>query len=123
MEPVGPLATSSVGAAHGRDSFPELRLSAHDGAGLDLLRHEIRRVAGLTATAESLFSARTRHVDALRRALACALDADLRLREGASAELAAEELRLAQQALSEITGVFSSDDLLGRIFSQFCIGK
>jgi len=101
----------------------ELRLCAKSGAGVDLLRHEIRRAAGLSATGESLFSARTRHVDALHRALACVEDAEQRLREGATAELAAEDLRLAQQALSEITGAFSPDDLLGRIFSQFCIGK
>ena len=101
----------------------ELRLSSKDGAGLDLLAQEIRRVAGLTASGESLFSARTRHVEALRRALACAQDAEARLREGATAELAAEDLRLAQQALGEITGAVTSDDLLGRIFGQFCIGK
>jgi len=100
-----------------------LRLCAGSGEGLDLVKHEIRRAAGLTGTGESLFSARTRHVDALQRALACAQDAEQRLREGATAELAAEDLRLAQKALAEITGAFSSDDLLGRIFSQFCIGK
>lgn len=101
----------------------ELRLSSKQGEGLELLTAEIRRVAGLGASGESLFSARTRHVDALARALACASDAQARLREGATAELAAEELRLAQQALAEITGTFTSDDLLGRIFSTFCIGK
>ncbi len=116
-------APDLVGAAHGRDGPTELRLCAQSGAGLDLLKQEIRRVAGLSASGESLFSARTRHVDALQRALACTQDAELRLREGAAAELAAEDLRLAQRALSEITGAFSSDDLLGRIFSQFCIGK
>jgi len=109
-----------VPATEGRRS---LRLCASSGAGLDLLRGEIRRAAGLSATGESLFSARTRHVDALQRALACAQDAEQRLRERAAAELAAEDLRLAQKALAEITGAFSSDDLLGRIFGQFCIGK
>ena len=116
-------APSLVGAPHGRDGYPELRLCSKSGDGLDLLHAEIRRVAGLSVTGESLFSARTRHVDALQRALACARDAALRLREGANPELAAEELRLAQQALAEITGAFTPDDLLGRIFSQFCIGK
>ncbi|MGQ0586077.1 MAG: tRNA uridine-5-carboxymethylaminomethyl(34) synthesis GTPase MnmE [Gammaproteobacteria bacterium] len=101
----------------------ELRLCARSGDGLDLLKAEIRRAAGLTATGESLFSARTRHVDALQRALACATDAERRLGERAAPELAAEDLRLAQQALGEITGAVGSDDLLGRIFSQFCIGK
>jgi tRNA modification GTPase len=124
MEPVGAaqVGAAQVGAAHGRDRH-ELRLCAQSGAGLDLVTQEIRRIAGLSASGESLFSARTRHVDALQRALACAQDAELRLREGATAELAAEDLRLAQRALSEITGAFSPDDLLGRIFSQFCIGK
>jgi tRNA modification GTPase len=115
--PAGP-----VGAALAATNT-ELRLCSKTGAGLDLLKAEIRRVAGLTDAAESPFSARTRHVDALRRALSCAQDAEARLREGANAELAAEELRLAQQALAEITGAFTSDDLLGRIFAQFCIGK
>jgi tRNA modification GTPase len=106
-----------------REGRVELRLAANTGAGLDALKLEIRRAAGLSATGESTFSARTRHVDALQRALACTSDAEKRLREGAAAELAAEDLRLAQRALSEITGAFTTEDLLGRIFSQFCIGK
>jgi len=116
-------APAVVGAAHGRDGPSELRLCARSGAGLDLLKQEIRRVAGLPASGESLFSARTRHVDALQRSLACAQDAEQRLRERATPELAAEDLRLAQRALGEITGAFSTEDLLGRIFGQFCIGK
>ncbi len=100
-----------------------IRLSAADGAGVELLTAAIKRIAGVTENAEGLFSARTRHVDALRRALALSQDAQSRLLEGATPELAAEELRLAQEALAEITGQFSSDDLLGKIFSQFCIGK
>jgi tRNA modification GTPase len=100
-----------------------LRISAVSGAGMDLLRATLRDCAGLHAGGEGLFSARSRHLDALRRALAAASDAQARLLEGANAELAAEELRLAQQALGEITGAVSADDLLGRIFSAFCIGK
>lgn len=115
-------APALAGAAPGRDRA-ELRLSAHSGDGLDLLKQEIRRVAGLTAGGESVFSARTRHVEALQRALSQAGAAAQRLRERAGVELAAEDLRLAQQALAEITGAFTPDDLLGRIFSQFCIGK
>ena len=106
-----------------REGRVELRVCAKSGAGLDLVRAEIRRMAGLGGAGEGLYSARTRHVDALARALACVHDAEARLREGANAELAAEELRLAQQALAEITGAFTSDDLLGRIFRDFCIGK
>lgn len=100
-----------------------IRLSAADGTGMELLTAAIKRIAGVTENAEGIFSARTRHVDALRRALAFSEDAQSRLLEGVAPELAAEELRLAQEALAEITGQFSSDDLLGKIFSQFCIGK
>lgn len=98
-----------------------LRICARSGAGLDALRAALKQAAGLSSEAETPFSARARHVEALQRSalhVARALDA---LADGA--ELAAEELRLAQSALSEITGAFSSDDLLGRIFSNFCIGK
>jgi tRNA modification GTPase len=105
------------------DERTHLRLSARDGAGIEQLHAEITGVAGLQAGGEGAFSARTRHVDALRRGLAAVRDAQARLAEGATVELAAEELRLAQQALAEITGAFSSDDLLGRIFASFCIGK
>lgn len=100
-----------------------IRLSAAEGAGIERLTEAIKRIAGVTDNAEGIFSARTRHVDALRRALAFSQDAQARLLEGVTPELAAEELRLAQEALAEITGQFSSDDLLGKIFSQFCIGK
>jgi tRNA modification GTPase len=100
-----------------------LRLSAATGAGVEALLAELRRASGLQSGSEGLFSARTRHLDALRRAQALVGDARLRVLEAATPELAAEELRLAQQALSEITGAFTSDDLLGRIFSAFCIGK
>lgn len=100
-----------------------VRLSAAKNAGMDLLKAEIKRVAGMSDGSDGVFSARTRHVEALQRAQAHARTAQQRLNENATAELAAEELRLAQQALAEITGKFGSDDLLGRIFSAFCIGK
>jgi tRNA modification GTPase len=114
------------GRAPGQTSIggrEQIRLSAADGSGMELLSDAIKRIAGATESAEGLFSARTRHVDALQRAVTRAQEAQQRLQEGATPELAAEELRLAQQALAEITGEFSSDDLLGRVFSQFCIGK
>ncbi|HUP92395.1 MAG TPA: tRNA uridine-5-carboxymethylaminomethyl(34) synthesis GTPase MnmE [Solimonas sp.] len=104
------------------DGHAHLRLSAATGAGLELLTAALHARAGLTA-GESPFSARTRHVEALRRALAFVRDAQQRLLEGATPELAAEELRLAQDALGEITGRVTSEDLLGRIFAGFCIGK
>lgn len=96
-----------------------LRLSAASGAGVELLRAELLRAAGLEADAETPFLARARHVDALNRA-AMHVDAAC---AAAGAELIAEELRLAQCALDEITGRFGVEDLLGRIFASFCIGK
>lgn len=103
-------------------AWTDVYLSARSGAGLDLLRGRIKTAAGFHA-GEGQFSARRRHVEALRQALDCAGRGAELLTRGAGAELAAEELRLAQQALGEITGAVSSDDLLGRIFSTFCIGK
>ena len=78
---------------------------------------------GYDAEGTGQFSARRRHVDALRRADEYLRQAETMLVTHHAGELAAEDLRLAQQCLSEITGAFSSDDLLGRIFSSFCIGK
>ena len=99
-------------------------LSARTGAGLDALRHRLLELAGWQADAEGVFIARTRHVEALKRtrrhvdaAAALAAEGD------AALELLAEELRLAHDALGEITGAFTPDDLLGVIFSRFCIGK
>ena len=98
----------------------EVWLSAKTGAGMDLLRDKLLESAGWQAAGEGTFMARARHLDALARSAAHLAAA----RETASQlELFAEELRLAQAALSEITGEFSADDLLGEIFSSFCIGK
>jgi tRNA modification GTPase len=101
-----------------------LALSARSGNGIDALRARLLELAGWHAQPEGLFIARTRHVQALRdtrahlgRALAQAARAD------AALDLLAEELRLAHEALGEITGAFTSDALLGEIFSRFCIGK
>ena len=101
-----------------------LVLSARTGAGIDALRSKLLKLAGWHAQPEGVFIARTRHVQALREtrahlesALAQAARAD------AALDLLAEDLRLAHDALGEITGAFTSDDLLGEIFSRFCIGK
>jgi tRNA modification GTPase len=99
-----------------------LWLSAHREAGVGQLRTELARLAGRGDGAQGAFSARTRHVQALQQVAQHLHEAALQLQQR-SGELAAEELRQAQQALGEITGEFSSDDLLGRIFSTFCIGK
>ena len=101
-----------------------LRLSAKTGAGLETLRRRLLQVAGWQADPEGVFIARTRHLEALRRTaghldLATAHAAQ----RDAALELFAEELRLAHDALGEITGVFTPDDLLGVIFGRFCIGK
>ncbi len=102
------------------DGQLSIQLSARSGAGIDLLRSELLRVAGWHAHGEDLILARERHLLALRRALGHVQTA---AETSFALELFAEELRLAQEALSEITGEFSADDLLGVIFSRFCIGK
>ena len=98
-----------------------IRLSAKTGAGLDLLRQALLDQVGWQGESESLFLARSRHLSALEAA-AAELDAAA-LCNNQQIELFAEHLRLAQLACSEITGEFSADDLLGVIFSRFCIGK
>jgi len=97
-----------------------LRLSARQGEGVDLLRAELLRVAGWHAHGEDVILARERHLAALRAALTHVHEAAEVL---PALELFAEELRLAGEALGEITGEFTADDLLGVIFSRFCIGK
>ncbi len=99
-------------------------LSATDQLGMELLRSELLRLAGWQQTGESLYLARERHLVALgsaRRHLTLA--AEHSAQSDHALDLFAEELRLAQDRLSSITGAFSSDDLLGVIFSRFCIGK
>ena len=103
-----------------RAAGDDVWLSAKTGAGVDLLRARLLEAAGWQTAGEGAFMARARHLDALGRAanhIAAARAAASRL------ELFAEELRLAQAALSEITGEFTADDLLGEIFGSFCIGK
>ncbi|HSV46907.1 MAG TPA: tRNA uridine-5-carboxymethylaminomethyl(34) synthesis GTPase MnmE [Ramlibacter sp.] len=101
-----------------------LRLSAKTGDGLQALRQQLLQVAGWQAAPEGVFIARERHLQALRRVQAHLEQAHALLaRQAQSLDLLAEELRLAQNALNEITGEFSADDLLGVIFSSFCIGK
>ena len=100
-----------------------VHLSAKTGAGIDALRDRLRESAGYRDLGEGAFTARKRHIDALNRAAAHFDAGKKALHETKAGELLAEELRLAQEALGEITGAVSSDDLLGRIFSEFCIGK
>ncbi len=101
-----------------------LRISAKTGDGLDALRQQLLQVVGWQSAPEGVFMARERHVQALRRVQAQLLQAQAQLWCAAPAlDLLAEDLRQAQQALSQITGEFTPDDLLGEIFSKFCIGK
>lgn len=103
-----------------KDQAAHIFISAKTGAGVDLLKSQLLKLAGYQNNSEGVFMARARHLQAL-----AAVDAHLQLAAGQidSAELVAEELRLAQEALSSITGEFTPDDLLGEIFSKFCIGK
>ena len=101
-----------------------IALSARTGQGLEALRRALLQLAGWQSSTEGAFIARERHVQALRRVREHLDLAERHLHSHAQAlDLLAEELRLAQQGLNEITGEFSSDDLLGVIFSSFCIGK
>lgn len=107
----------------GEKSLKAIAVSAVSHMGLDDLRVHLKAVAGYQPISAGHFSARQRHVEAIVRAKRHCLDAANMLKNYRAGELAAEDLRLAQHSLSEITGVFSADDLLGRIFSSFCIGK
>ncbi len=110
--PPGPLTTDAIA------------LSARTGAGLDALRRRLLQLAGWQGAGEDVHIARARHVDALRRTAAHLRSAGAQLDLATPAlDLMAEDLRLAHDALGEITGVFTSDELLGEIFSRFCIGK
>lgn len=116
LEPTAPaMRTTPQGAA--------IALSAKTGAGLDLLRQHLKACMGYQAAGEGAFIARRRHLDAMQRAQAHVQAGVAQLQQARAGELLAEELRQAQQALSEITGTYTSDDLLGSIFSSFCIGK
>ncbi|MET2972455.1 tRNA uridine-5-carboxymethylaminomethyl(34) synthesis GTPase MnmE [Vibrio harveyi] len=100
-----------------------IRLSAKTGAGVDALRTHLKECMGFSGNTEGGFMARRRHLDALERAAQHLQIGQEQLEGFMAGEILAEELRITQQHLNEITGEFSSDDLLGRIFSSFCIGK
>ncbi|HHR6142309.1 TPA: tRNA uridine-5-carboxymethylaminomethyl(34) synthesis GTPase MnmE [Providencia alcalifaciens] len=103
--------------------YPLIRLSAREEKGIDLLRDHLKETMGFNSNTEGGFLARRRHLQVLNNAATHLAQGYDQLVNARSGELLAEELRLAQQELSEITGEFTSDDLLGRIFSSFCIGK
>jgi tRNA modification GTPase len=124
----GPQGCSIAATAdfHAGADVPQdtLRLSARTGQGLEHLRQALLRTAGWQAAPEGVFIARARHVQALQRCAQHLALAQAHLTDNTPAlDLLAEELRLAHQALGEITGAFTAEDLLGEIFSKFCIGK
>ena len=98
-------------------------ISAATGMGIDALKEHLKTIMGFSETGEGGFTARRRHLDALERAQSFLDTGKAQLQGYAAGELLAEDLRQAQNTLSEITGEFTPDDLLGRIFSSFCIGK
>jgi tRNA modification GTPase len=112
-------------AAHAThvDGHVELAVSAKTGLGVDALRERLKELVAYDGANEGDFSARRRHLDAITRAHSLLLTGRAALQEGEAGELLAEDLRQAQLALSEITGEFTADDLLGEIFTNFCIGK
>jgi tRNA modification GTPase len=98
-------------------------LSVKTGAGMELLTQHLKHSVGFNEAAEDVFIARRRHLEALSKGHEYVQNALRLLQESHAGELVAEELRMAQNSLSEITGQFTADDLLGKIFSSFCIGK
>jgi tRNA modification GTPase len=115
-----------TGVAAGLRETPdgtELALSTRNGQGLDALKQHLKACMGYRGEQEGEFIARRRHVDALERANIHLRTAQAAFLQAGAGELLAEDLRQAQTALGEITGEFSADDLLGEIFSSFCIGK
>lgn len=102
---------------------PLIHLSAKQDTGLDTLKTHLKDIMGYSSNSENGFIARQRHLDALNTASEALARGMIQLTQYNAGELLAEELRYAQDSLSEITGEFTSDDLLGRIFSSFCIGK
>ena len=101
----------------------KIHLSAKQGTGIGMLRDHLKTCAGFRPTEETAFVARERHLAELKKAENLIKNSLLQLSKGSHLELVAEDLRLAQNHLSTITGEFTSDDLLGEIFSSFCIGK
>lgn len=110
-------------ASQHNEQTPVFHISAKTNQGIDALREHLKACIGFEASTEGSFIARRRHLDALARAMEHLNIGEYQLHNHLAGELLAEELRLTQQHLNEITGEFSSDDLLGKIFGSFCIGK
>jgi tRNA modification GTPase len=108
---------------HKEADFPTLSISAKQNLGILELREHLKEVMGFNSTNEGGFLARRRHIEALEKAQDAIQAGEDQLLGAMAGELLAEDLRMAQQALGEITGEFTADDLLGNIFGSFCIGK
>lgn len=119
---LGDLGIETPGLSE-EDGMPLIRLSAKQGQGVDELREHLKESMGFQADGGDGFIARRRHLDALNRALSVLHQGRNQLQDYGAGELLAEDLRQAQDCLGEITGALSADDLLGKIFSSFCIGK
>ncbi|GAB3109811.1 tRNA uridine-5-carboxymethylaminomethyl(34) synthesis GTPase MnmE [Aestuariicella hydrocarbonica] len=117
------LSDNASGALPDNLNHPVISLSAKSGEGVERLRNHLKACMGFTGTTEGGFTARRRHLDALARAEQLLVTGQDQLLSLGAGELLAEDLRQAQNALGEITGDFTPDELLGRIFSSFCIGK
>jgi len=115
------LTDNKPGLTEGK--VTSISLSANTGDGVDILRQHLKSSMGFDATESGVFMARRRHIDALKQAGRHIKEGFNQLEKFSAGELLAEELKLAQDSLNEITGEFSSDDLLGKIFTSFCIGK
>lgn len=105
------------------DGLTQIRLSARENIGVELLQQHLKAVMGYQGSSEGAFMARRRHLDAIEQATEVLNTGLWQLESNGAGELLAEDLRLAQQLLGEITGQISADDLLGKIFGSFCIGK
>jgi len=117
------LSEESAGLFTATSGDLYIGISAATGAGIDELKQHLKTIMGFSESGEGGFTARRRHLDALERAQSFLDSGKAQLQGYAAGELLAEDLRQAQNSLSEITGEFTPDDLLGRIFSSFCIGK
>ncbi|MDO9423660.1 MAG: tRNA uridine-5-carboxymethylaminomethyl(34) synthesis GTPase MnmE [Methylobacter sp.] len=105
------------------ESGPQIYLSIKTGNGMELLKQHLKQSVGFNEATDNVFIARRRHIEALNKGHEFVDSALNQLRGSQAGELVAEDLRQAQNSLAEITGKFTSDDLLGKIFSSFCIGK
>lgn len=117
------LHRAAAGVVRKSRNLVEINISAKYGTGVEVVQEELKDILGMKHLSENVFIARRRHLEALARADLSLVDAAAAATERRGLELVAEHLRHAQHALGEITGVYAADDLLGEIFSRFCLGK